>query len=212
MKFYANNTDLLKVPVTQNEKGVYYSNGKSYYKPVLQEFDNAKPPKGYKRYTDGSHKAYLNERAIDFSIVAGTKIKCDSKIKFNRYFYVKGNKNPYGIELITGNLHIILYHVKASHKPNTRIEAGQTICKVMTTDENRASGVGNLAPHLHAGTVKYLLYENKSFRTLITEKPKEPVEKPNPELEKLKAQIKLLEEQNKKLSDKLIAIGKILNE
>jgi hypothetical protein len=175
IKLFANNKNFNSLPTVQNEVGTYYYNGKNYYKPVLAEFNNAKLPSGYKKYTDGSHKSYLKERAIDFSQVAGTKVTASEGLLLNQYLYSKAKKKC-GIELVYGNLHIIIYHVKCDKPSKYRFKPNEVIATVMTQAENQASGVGAVPPHIHIGTIAVGSYNKTPIRDIILYK--EPVVTP----------------------------------
>lgn len=176
IRFYANGTDFRFLPIVQNERGWYYrySNGQ-YWKPILEHFDGAVGrPQTALKYTNGSHTSYLHEKALDISLNAGVKITASKSVKVNQLLKSKSGK-VCGLELVYGNLHIIIYHAKTSLKPGDRPAAGTTICTIMTKDENEKSGVGALAPHLHIGTNNSGSFDKATIRqiilTPITSKP-----------------------------------------
>lgn len=137
MKIYAGGKSLAEVPVTQNEVGWYYWNGASYYKPVLAEFDTASLPTGYKKYTNGSHTAYLSQNAIDFSIVAGTAITFSEEVTV--LLSSTGSGSFCKLSTSRGIIYLVHTYKWASGK----VPAGTQVCQVAP------QSVTGFAPHLH---------------------------------------------------------------
>lgn len=129
VKFAINGKTLDKLPVVQDGKGTYYWNGSSYFKPVLKDFDNAKLPSGFKKYTDGSHKAYSYQNAIDFSASGGLPITADRPVKIT---YKASDKGGYCVVEAEGVRHF-LTHIDYDSVPavGTTVKAGNTICKIL---------------------------------------------------------------------------------
>lgn len=140
----ANGTDLASIPVTQNEYGVYYYSTKyGYYKPVLANFDNANPPSGYIKYSNGSHK---NEPAsgrypIDFSLVAETGIAMTEDVKI---LYSSSSLGSYcKIQGLKSGKIIFLVHTYKWASIGSVVKAGNVICRVAP------KSVTGYDPHLH---------------------------------------------------------------
>lgn len=140
---YASGKDLAVMPVTQNDVGVYYRNSAgTYYKPVLAKFDNATPPTGYKKYTQGSHAKYasnINRSPIDFSIVAGANITMNKDVNVLGTNPVNGSwckVQPVGSDLVIAFVHTYQWR-------SGLVKAGNIICKIAP------QSVTGFAPHLH---------------------------------------------------------------
>ena len=139
---YAGGKDLATVGVTQNELGLYYYNGSSYYKPTLDIFDTVKPPAGYSKYLGGSHAQYIsnvNRNPIDFSIVAGTSITMNVDVNVIGTNPKDGSwckVTPVGSSYVIGFVHTYQW-------ASGLVKAGSPICKIAP------QSVTGFAPHLH---------------------------------------------------------------
>lgn len=211
LRLYANGKDFNTLPVVQNENGVYYSNGKVYYKPVLKDFDTAKLPAGYKKYTNGSHVPYKSEKPLDFSQNAGVKITASDGVKVNSHLYISGKKKPYGTEYVYGNLHFMLYHVTCPYKVGARIPKGGTLAVVNSQSENVATG-RDVPPHIHACTNNTGSFDKTTIRQLVlapieVEKPTVPpvvIPPTVPETPPTDQEIKELRERVRQLEAELV--------
>lgn len=175
-RFFANGKDLKDCITKQNEFGQYWLVGGALWGTILANFDSGKgKPSNAVKKSGGSHASYLNEHALDISLNAGTNITCSESIKINGFKYISGYKIPYGIELVYGNHHIIVYHVKTKWKVGDRVPAGQVICTVMSAAENKSSGrfdkenPNGFPPHLHIGTNNTGTFDKKTIRQFILE-------------------------------------------
>lgn len=182
-RFFANGKDLKDCLITQNEVGNYWLSGGALWRTVLANFDSGRgKPADAAKKSGGSHSFYLSDHALDISLNAGTNITCSESIKINGFKYISGYKVPYGIELVYGNHHIIVYHVKSKWKAGDRVPAGQVICTVMSAAENKSSGrfdkenPDGFPPHLHIGTNNTGSFDKKTIRQFILEAI--PVTKP----------------------------------
>jgi hypothetical protein len=155
--FYANRIDLAKCPVTQNEKGVYYYNGSSYFKPTLGIFDNASYPSGYKKYTNGSHLQYISNllrSPIDFSLNAEVSITSNVDVKIlngtlQDHCWVK-------TAIVGTNINPAFVHCYKWAPIGSIVKAGDIICKVAP------KSVTGYSPHLHLD-----IWGSYSIRNLI---------------------------------------------
>lgn len=140
---YAGGKDLASHPVTQNEIGVYYWNGSTYYKPILADFDNAGLPSGFKKYIGGSHAVYQgnpNRHPIDLSIAAGVVMTA------NFDFYVRGFTLADGSWCkgqIAGTSNMLGFVHTYQWAALGLVPAGQPICRIAP------QSVTGFAPHLH---------------------------------------------------------------
>lgn len=153
VKTYIDGVELSKIPVIQNEKGVYYFSPEinKYYKPLLKDFDTAKPPKGYYKYgagifqkkPAGSHASanysgvnIKEQLAIDFSAIALGK----SKLTYNRVVEVMGVYGS-GVQkyMVVGfgdkkkgvyRYQDTIVHVKTNRKVGEKIKAKEPVCTV----------------------------------------------------------------------------------
>lgn len=223
IRFYANGKDLKDVLVTQNEKGWYYTDSKeALIRTILKLFDTLKLPSGAKKNINGSHKSYLKENAIDFSIAGGVRISSNKSLKLNSLLYLKNPKTgknyelPYGMTWVYGDIHFLTDHVKTSLKVGQRSEEGHTLCTVLTQAENKKSGrfdndnPNGFPPHLHFGTIaghdevkvrEFILANVQSEPTPppVTTPPTTPANN----LEKLKIELEQLKTDYKKAYDLL---------
>jgi len=139
MKFFANGKNILEYGVVQNETGVYYFNGKTYFKPLLKDFDTATPPAGYKKYTNGSHASYLSQRALDFSVPQGYIITCDTAVTPK----VSSTNLGSFVKIQVGTKIVYLVHTYQWGAVGKAIPAGKPICQIAPQSVSKA------APHLH---------------------------------------------------------------
>ena len=139
---YANGKDLAQCPVTQNEVGKYYRNSaKKYFTPKLAEFDTAKPPVGYRVYTDGSHARHIdnpNRNPIDISLVAGTVITMSVDVNV---VGINSTEDWIKVTPVGSNYKIVFVHTYQFSKG--LVKAGNAICKVAP------KSVTGYDPHLH---------------------------------------------------------------
>jgi hypothetical protein len=141
---YAGGKDLATVGVTQNELGLYYYNGTSYYKPVLSLFDTATLPAGYKKYVGGSHASYMSNpqrNPIDFSIVAGSILTMNVDVKILASTSSDGSwvkAQIVGTDIILGFVHTYRWA-----GVGTIVKAGSSIAQIAP------QSVTGFPPHLH---------------------------------------------------------------
>jgi regulator of replication initiation timing len=147
--------DLAECPVTQNDTGKYYWNGKYYYTPVMSKFNSTKLPSGYKAYYNGSHKKYIGNskrHPWDISARGGLTIKANFDVKIIAATtadgsWVKAN--------IVGTPYMLAFvHVDNWARIGSIVKAGGTICKIKTMagshlhiDEWTGQKVYNLIVH-----------------------------------------------------------------
>lgn len=171
MRVFANGIDLNKVLVTQDEWGHYWMANGALARFILSEFGKAH--KGHVLENDGSHKSYLNEHAIDFSLNGGTKLTSNKSLKLVGERFIKGYKLPYGLEWVYGNHHFITFHVRTTAKVGQYVEAGKVFATVMTPAENKQSGrfdkdyPNGFPSHLHMGTNNDGSFDDATIRDFI---------------------------------------------
>lgn len=141
--FYANGVPITSIGVTQNDEGVYYWNGRNYCTPLLKDFDTFQPPKGCKKYKNGSHGPLYNggqyyyQKAIDFAIPQEQVITANKDCEV---LATDHNLGSYMLVKIDGLKVFLVHTYKWSYG---HIRAGEPICRIAPTS---VSGVG---PHLH---------------------------------------------------------------
>jgi len=188
LRIYANGKDLKDVPVVQNEKGWYYLyNGTStYWKPKLADFDSGKgKPSNVKKYDNdpkASHKSNPSLNRIDFSLIGGTKITFNQAVKVNGLPKLSKFKNPYGVEIVVGDIHLFLNHTHLA--PGIQVgkhyPAGTVVVIVNNQSENKASA-GDFPPHLEALVSRANpKWEQTTIRQLILAKETMPEETSTP--------------------------------
>lgn len=151
MTIFARGTPLSSIGVTQNELGWYYWSGSSYYKPLLKDFDTATPPAGYKKYTDGSHKSYLSQRAIDFSVAGNIPITFDEPVAVT---YSSSAQGSYcRVQTSEGN--IFLVHTDRWATGNVRV--GEPVCYI------KAMSGAHLHIYLEGGRVRDIILGKKKM-------------------------------------------------
>lgn len=157
LKIFIDGQEAKLFPITQNEDGVYYWNGKTYFRPYLRDFNNATLPAGFKKYSNGSH-SYTNyngvniavQKAIDISVVGGKKITsnypCEIRISTT-------NAGSYCLARFTGTpegtVDVWLAHTMNWPKTGTKLKAGDQIALVATKKHMEALGYANWGEHVH---------------------------------------------------------------
>ena len=104
--------DIKDIKMTQNGKGEYiYSKILGYANIAMKDFEEVllNVPKGYKKYSNGSHKDYLSQKAIDLSTLGIAIANKDFKVTkkagsgIQRYIQGKfriGTTNKWGNEML----------------------------------------------------------------------------------------------------------------
>lgn len=145
---FARGTPLSSIGVTQNELGWYYWNGSSYFKPLLKDFNNATLPAGYKKYTDGSHKAYLSQRAIDFSIAGNIPITFDEPVAVMHTSPLQGSY----CKVQTSRGYVYLVHTDRWATGNVR--TNDPVCYI------KAMSGAHLHIYLEGGSIRDIILGN----------------------------------------------------
>lgn len=150
-KIRAGNKLLKTILVAQNEVGNYYIKGGKLAKFLLAGFDTAKGV-GLVKYSDGSHRFYRSQEAIDFSIPAGVPITFDYDVKVEftspgsgSYVKVTAGGTKLGIKRYT----FYLVHTYKWAKPGTVVKAGKPVCYIAPTS------VTGYPAHLHIYAKKF---------------------------------------------------------
>lgn len=150
-RFFIDNIDLNKIPVIQNEIGVYYWNGSRYFTPLLSAFNTSTPPRGYKKYGPksgqakpaGSHSSTntggVNVRkqlSIDFKAPKLQESVLTSSVDWKLEGVYGTGKNKFAIWTTGASVlgvkrwKFFTVHVKGLPKVGTVVKAGKPMCKV----------------------------------------------------------------------------------